>query len=139
MSRRPLDREAILRILPHRDPFVFLDGVSHLEPGVKAEGHVTVPPDHPYALGQASVPAGLVIEAMAQIGCVAAAASDAAPMRGLFRAIQDFAMDGAVPFGSRIELRAEVTKQRGRLVEAQTRAAVAGREIASATLSFAKI
>ncbi len=134
-----LDREAVLRILPHREPFVFLHGVRELEPGVRAEGFVTIPADHPYALGQDSAPPGLVIEAMAQTGCVAAADSTETPMRGLFRGIQDFAMDAPAPFGERLTLLAEVTKKRGRLVEVRTRALVAGREIASANLSFATL
>ncbi len=136
---RTLDRKAVLRILPHREPFVFLHGVGNLDPGVRAEGWVTVPEDHPYALGQETVPAGLVIEAMAQLGCVAAAESDAAPIRGLFRSIQDCVLDGPVPFGARLDLRAEVTKRRGRLVEVKTRAAAARREIATAILSFVTV
>jgi len=136
---RTLDREGVLRILPHREPFVFLHGVRRFEPGIRAEGWVTIPKSHPYALGQETIPAGLVIEAMAQIGCVAAAESDETPMRGLFRAIQGFRMEGSVAFGERLDLAAEVTKKRGRLIEVKARALVGDREAAEAVLSFAAI
>ena len=66
-----LDQAAVLEVLPHREPFLFVHGVSDLVPGQRARGFVSVPADHPYTFGQPHVPAGLIIEAMAQLGGIA--------------------------------------------------------------------
>ena len=66
-----LDQAGVLEVLPHREPFLFVHGVSDLVPGQRARGFVSVPADHPYTFGQPHVPAGLLIEAMAQLGGIA--------------------------------------------------------------------
>ena len=66
-----LDQAGVLEVLPHREPFLFVHGVSELVPGKSGRGFVTIPADHPYTLGQPHVPAGLIIEAMAQLGGIA--------------------------------------------------------------------
>lgn len=133
-----LDRSAILEVLPHREPFLFLHGVTDLRPGKSARGFVTVPPDHPYSLGQPQVPAGLVIEAMAQLAGVAMLYERRAenPIV-LFRSVDDFVMERGVDFGSRLDLAAEVGRIRGRFGELRTRASAADEPVASATLGFA--
>ena len=133
-----LDREAILEVLPHREPFLFLHGVTDLVPGKSARGFVTVPADHPYSLGQPQVPAGLVIEAMAQLAGVAMLYERRAenPIV-LFRSVDDFVLERGVDFGSRLDLAAEVGRLRGRFGELRTLASTAGEPVASATLGFA--
>lgn len=133
-----LDREAILEVLPHREPFLFLHGVTDLVPGKSARGFVTVPADHPYSLGQPQVPAGLVIEAMAQLAGVAMLYERRAenPIV-LFRSVDDFVLERGVDFGDRLDLAAEVGRLRGRFGELRTLASTAGEPVASATLGFA--
>lgn len=133
-----LDRAAILEVLPHREPFLFLHGVTDLVPGKSARGFVTVPLAHPYSLGQPQVPAGLVIEAMAQLAGVATLYERRAenPIV-LFRSVDDFVMERGVDFGSRLDLAAEVGRIRGRFGELRTRASTADEPVASATLGFA--
>ena len=133
-----LDREAILEVLPHREPFLFLHGVTDLVPGKSARGFVTVPADHPYSLGQPQVPAGLVIEAMAQLAGVAMLYDRRAenPIV-LFRSVDDFVLERGVDFGDRLDLAAEVGRIRGRFGELRTLASTAGEPVASATLGFA--
>lgn len=133
-----LDREAILEVLPHREPFLFLHGVTDLRPGKSARGFVTVPADHPYSLGQPQVPAGLVIEAMAQLAGVAMLYERRAenPIV-LFRSVDDFVLERGVDFGDRLDLAAEVGRIRGRFGELRTQASTAGEPVACATLGFA--
>ena len=133
-----LDRAGILEVLPHREPFLFLHGVSELIPGRSARGFVTVPADHPYGFGQPQVPAGLVIEAMAQLGGVALLYERRAenPI-ALFRSVDDFVMERTAPFGARLDLTAEVGRVRGRFGEVRTQATLAGKPLATATLGFA--
>ena len=133
-----LDLDQILEALPHREPFVFLHRVSGLVPGVRARGFVTIPADHPYRLGQASVPAGLVLEAMAQLGAgMILYERSGEGALALFRSVEDFVMERQVDFGTRLELKAEIGRVRGRMGDAHVRASVGGEPVASGTLGFA--
>ena len=40
-----MDRDAIQAIIPHRDPFLFVDEIVELEPGVRAHGRWTITGD----------------------------------------------------------------------------------------------
>ena len=133
-----LDQAGVLDVLPHREPFLFLHGVSELDPGKSARGFVRVPPDHPYTFGQPHVPAGLIIEAMAQLGGVAMLYEKRGerPL-ALFRSVADFTQERAVPFGERLDLFAEVGRVRGRFAEVRTAASTGGAAVAAASLAFA--
>ncbi len=133
-----LDQAGVLEVLPHREPFLFLHGVSDLVPGQRARGFVIIPADHPYGFGQPHLPAGLIIEAMAQLGGVAMLYEqrEEKPI-ALFRSVANFVMERTADFGVRLDLSAEVGRIRGRLGEVSTRASVGGKPIASALLGFA--
>lgn len=133
-----LDQAAVLEVLPHREPFLFVHGVSDLVPGESARGFVTVPTDHPYTLGQPHVPAGLIIEAMAQLGGIAVLYERREEnLVALFRSVADFTMERTVDFGGRLDLFAEVGRIRGPFAEVRTSASSGGEQVASATLAFA--
>jgi 3-hydroxyacyl-[acyl-carrier-protein] dehydratase len=76
-----LDITQILRILPHRSPFLLIDRVVELEPRKSARAIKCVTYNEPFFPGHfpgAPVfPAVLCIEAMTQLMCVLAYASDA--------------------------------------------------------------
>lgn len=69
-----------LALLPHKDPFVFVDEIVYLEPGVKAVGIKRVRPDEFWVPGhfpdRPTMPGVLIMEAMAQVGAVALLAKD---------------------------------------------------------------
>ena len=133
-----LDQAGVLEVLPHREPFLFVHGVSDLVPGESARGFVSVPPKHPYTFGQPHVPAGLLIEAMAQLGGIAVLYERRDEnIVALFRSVKDFVMERTAPFGERIELAAEVGRLRGQFAEVRTTASAGGEPLASATLAFA--
>jgi 3-hydroxyacyl-[acyl-carrier-protein] dehydratase len=84
-----LDITQILRILPHRSPFLLIDRILTLEPRKSARAIKCVTYNEPFFPGHfpgAPVfPAVLCIEAMAQLMCVLAYASDAIdPARQMF-------------------------------------------------------
>ena len=60
----------IEKILPHRHPFLLVDCITELEPGVRAEGYKAVSFDESYFRGhfpdEPVMPGVLIIEALAQ-------------------------------------------------------------------------
>jgi 3-hydroxyacyl-[acyl-carrier-protein] dehydratase len=76
-----LDITKILRILPHRSPFLLIDRVIDLEPRTSARAIKCVTYNEPFFPGHFPgapiFPAVLCLEAMAQLMCVLAYASDA--------------------------------------------------------------
>ncbi len=69
-----LDIEQIRSVLPHRYPFLLVDRILELEPGVRAIGrkNVTINEEffNGHFPGHAVMPGVLIIEAMAQVGGV---------------------------------------------------------------------
>lgn len=65
-----LDIEAIKRLLPHRAPFLFIDRLTEIRPGVGAVGWKAVAMNEPHFQGHfpdyAVMPGVLIVEAMAQ-------------------------------------------------------------------------
>ncbi|MFA5675860.1 MAG: 3-hydroxyacyl-ACP dehydratase FabZ [Christensenellales bacterium] len=67
-----LNIEDIKKILPHREPFLMIDRVDEVEPGVRAKGVKAVSGNEWFFMGHFSdkkiMPGVLIIEAMAQMG-----------------------------------------------------------------------
>jgi 3-hydroxyacyl-[acyl-carrier-protein] dehydratase len=72
----PLGYEEIVKILPHRYPFLLVDRVTELEPGKRVKGIKNVTFNEPFFQGHFPgnpiMPGVLIIEAMAQVGGVLA-------------------------------------------------------------------
>lgn len=65
----------IMNVIPHRYPFLLIDAIEELEPGVRAVGKKCVSANEPYFQGHFPgnpvMPGVLIIEALAQVGAVA--------------------------------------------------------------------
>ena len=72
----PLFYEDIVRILPHRYPFLLVDRITELEPGKRVVGFKNVTANEPFFQGHFPgspiMPGVLIVEAMAQVGGILA-------------------------------------------------------------------
>jgi 3-hydroxyacyl-[acyl-carrier-protein] dehydratase len=140
--RTRLDRKQIEEIIPHRDPFLLLDEVLELEPGVRVVARKRVREDEWYLSGhfpgRPIMPGVLLVEAMAQTGAVAVLADEA--NRGklaLFAGIDDVRFKRIVEPGDEVELSCRLERVRGPIGRGKATATVDGELAARGTLTFA--
>jgi 3-hydroxyacyl-[acyl-carrier-protein] dehydratase len=137
-----LGRSEIEAILPHREPFLLLDEVLELEPGVRVVARKRVRNDEWYLAGhfpgRPIMPGVLLVEAMAQTGAVAVLAEET--NRGklaLFAGIDDVRFKRIVEPGDEVELTCELERVRGPIGRGKATATVDGELAARGTLTFA--
>ena len=138
----PLGRREIEQILPHRDPFLLLDEVVELEPGVRVVARKLVREDEWYLAGHdrppGEVPGVLMVEAMAQAGAVAAlSAEENRGKLALFAGIDDVRFKRIVVPGDELELTCELERVRGPVGRGKAKATVDGQLAVRGTLTFA--
>jgi 3-hydroxyacyl-[acyl-carrier-protein] dehydratase len=136
-----LDAQAILAILPHRPPFLFVDRAEIREPGRSAVGWKAVGANEPYLAGhfpgRPILPGVLVLEAMAQVGAVALLSLPAFAGRlALFAGIDKARFRRPVVPGDTLRLEVEVTRRVGRTGKAHGLAWVGEDRVAEADLGF---
>jgi 3-hydroxyacyl-[acyl-carrier-protein] dehydratase len=140
--KAPLGRREIEEIIPHRDPFLLLDEVTVIEPGVRVVARKRVREDEWYLRGhfpgRPIMPGVLMVEALAQAGAVAVL--DEEENRGklaLFAGIEDVRFKRIVGPGDELELTCEVERVRGPIGRGKVRATVDGELAVRGTLTFA--
>lgn len=137
-----LDREAIKKIIPHRDPFLLIDRVLEYEPGVSAVAELEVRedafwvpghfPDHPV------MPGVLIVEAMAQVGAVALLSRpENAGRIAFFAGIDQVRFKRQVIPGDVLVMHVEITRSRGKIGFGDARALVCDALVCSGQLMFA--
>ncbi len=137
-----LDREAVKEILPHREPFLLVDRVLELEPGVRAVGELDVREDAFWVPGhfpgEPIMPGVLVVEAMAQTGALALlSVPENRGKIALFGGIDKLRFKWRVEPGDTLRMECEISRQRGPLGFGQARAFVGERLACSGELMFA--
>ncbi|MEW6724635.1 MAG: 3-hydroxyacyl-ACP dehydratase FabZ [Bacillota bacterium] len=135
------DRDWIMGVLPHRPPFLLLDRVTELEPGVAATAEYLVRPDDSVLAGHFPghpvFPGVLIIEALAQTGAVAILSAE--NFRGklaFFGGIDRCRFRQQVRPGDRLRLEVRLDRVRGPAGRGTGRALVDDRLVAEAEMLF---
>ncbi|MDH5674192.1 MAG: 3-hydroxyacyl-ACP dehydratase FabZ [Myxococcales bacterium] len=125
------DINKILRILPHRSPFLLIDRVIELSPRKAARALKCVSYNEPFFPGHFPgapiFPAVLSLEAMAQLMCVLAFASDAidpASQLFVFAGIDKAKFRHPITPGDRLMIEVDVLQHRSNIWKCHGRAVV---------------
>jgi 3-hydroxyacyl-[acyl-carrier-protein] dehydratase len=137
--------EEILRLLPHRFPFLLVDRVEELirpagpnKVGWKIRARKCVTMNEPYFPGhfphRPVMPGVLQIEAMAQAAALICVNLDSPPMDVAIAAIDNARFRRPVTPGDVIEITAEIIKDRGQILLIDCKGSVDGQLVSEAQL-----
>lgn len=131
----------IQEILPHRYPFLLIDKIESIEPGVKVVGYKNVTMNEYFFQGhfpgEPVMPGVLIIEALAQTGAVAMLSLDEFKGKiGYFTGIDRAKFRKKVVPGDVLRLEVEIIKRKGPIGIGKAVAYVDDKKAAEAELSF---
>ena len=139
-----LDISMIMKILPHRYPFLLVDKIIALEKGKRAVGIKNVTVNEEFFLGhfpgKPIMPGVLIIEAMAQVGGVLMLSPE--ENRGklaYFMAIDKVKFRKTVVPGDQLRMEVELVRSRPKAGQVRTKAFVDDKLVAEAELTFALV
>ena len=132
----------IMDIMPHRQPFLLIDTVEELEPGVRAVATKNVTFNEPYFAGHFPgnpvMPGVLIVEALAQTGAVAILSQpEWKGKTAYFAGIDKARFKQKVVPGDVLTLETEIIKIKGPIGIGKAVARVNGKLACSAELTFA--
>ena len=132
----------IMEIIPHRHPFMLIDTIEELEPGVRAVGKKCVSFNEPYFAGHFPgnpvMPGVLIVEALAQTGAVAILSQpEWKGKTAYFAGINQVKFKQKVLPGDTLTLETEIIKVKGPVGVGMGNAYVDGKLVCRAELTFA--
>ena len=129
-------------LIPHRYPFLLVDRIEEVEPGVRAVGIKSVTQNEPFFQGHFPdypvMPGVLIVEAMAQVGAVGVMSLE--EYRGklaLFAGIDGVRFRRQVVPGDVLTMEVEIVRLKGKIGRGKGRATVGGERVCEAELMFA--
>src|SRR4051812_21820367 len=138
----PDDASALVALLPHRPPFLFIDDVDAVEPSVNIRAHYRVTGSEPFLAGHFPgnpiFPGVLQLEALAQAGAIAVLADARFAGRlPLFGGVEDARFRRLVRPGDILDLAVDIERLSARGGWGRAVASVASAECCRARLLFA--
>ncbi len=139
-----LSAQEIQKILPHRWPFLLVDRIEELEPGVRATGLKNVSINEPFFQGHFPgnpiMPGVLIIEALAQVGSVARLSLEENKGQvGFVAGIKSVRVRKPVRPGDVLRLEVRLSRIRGSIGKGMAKAEVDGTTVAEGELTFALV
>jgi len=139
-----LDIVEIKKLLPHRYPFLLVDRVTEIVPGQSAKGYKNLTANEQFFEGhfpfKPIMPGVLMIEALAQLACVALLSKDEFKGKlGVFTGIDAVKFRQMVVPGDRLDMQVELIKMKGPLGKVKGTAKVGDKIACEGEISFAMI
>ena len=136
-----LNCKEIMDIIPHRSPFLLVDRILELVPGIRAIGRKCVTFNEPFFTGHYPgnpvMPGVLIIEALAQVGSVVMLSVDENKGKSpFFGGIDNAKFRNMVTPGDVLTLEVELLKQKGPVGVATAKAYDDEKVFAEAELTF---
>lgn len=140
--RAPFGRDVIETILPHRDPFLFVDEVLELEPGTRVVARKEIRGDEWFLTGhfpgRPVVPGVIMVEALAQACAIAVLVMPEFHGRlPLFAGVDRIRFKRIVSPGDTLTMTCEVQAMRAQIGKGVVEARVDGRLAVRGALMFA--
>lgn len=139
-----VDINQIKTLIPHRYPFLLVDRVTSVEPGVKATGYKNLTANEQFFEGhfpfKPIMPGVLMVEALAQLGCIALLMKEEYRGKlGVFTGIDGFKFRAMATPGDRLDLEVELLKMKGPIGKLRAVARVGSQVACEGEISFAMI
>jgi UDP-3-O-[3-hydroxymyristoyl] N-acetylglucosamine deacetylase/3-hydroxyacyl-[acyl-carrier-protein] dehydratase len=141
LENRVIEVEELMKILPHRYPFLLVDRILQIEDGKRIVGIKNVTINEPFFQGHFPghpiMPGVLIVEAMAQVACplLMGTVDDYASKVVYFMSLDNVKFRKPVRPGDQLRFELEMTKVRGRICQMAGVAKVDGAVVCEAEMS----